>query len=218
MKHRPLLSALVAAVLPLTVASVAYAGIDPSDAAASELSVAQADPTGDVHLERHAARGVSTRVRGSIDMDRVDYRIDRQGQTLTITYSMARVLRPATRYHQLVATVIATGKRMQGSTAVLITPVRAPDRVRVLVFDPRSDESDHLCRPATVEVSRAQDTVTQAVPFSCFSDVLDHGHLRSATLVEKPRGADVAWDYTTRTRDLPLSPAPVASGAQPPVS
>ncbi|MCB0894660.1 MAG: hypothetical protein H6529_18590 [Nocardioides sp.] len=192
----------------LTLAGTARADVHPADQAQETLTVTKRDATGDVHLDR-SGRRAPHRVTGSVDLSAARYRIDRTEETLTVTYPVRRILARGSDYTQFFASIATVDKAQDDAvaSAVFITSLRHPGRVEVDGTDADGDAFTDRCAAASVTVSRAQDTLTQQVPFSCFEGAFDHAYLRSAAFVETRRGADLAWDATRYTRDLPLSPA-----------
>ena len=78
--------------------------------------------------------------------------------------------------------------------------------MRVYTYDADGNWKDGVCKAGSSVTDPKADTVRQTVPFSCLRGVLDHGWFRSFGLVEKrSTGADVSFDLTGSTRDLPLS-------------
>lgn len=207
MNHRSLLSAAVAAAAVLSLAGPASAVVDPDDEARATIVVAERDRAGDQRLDRdgrHAPKAVTR----SVDLRRIGYRIDRTHQVITIGYRVPRVLPSGSRYRQVFASIAATDRRALDSaaSAVFLTTSSAPSVVRVLGTTPTGEGFARRCAAATVDIRRAQGTLVQTVPFSCFAGTAGHGYLKSVVLLETRRGDDLAWDGTPFTRDLPLTP------------
>lgn len=207
MKLRLSLSAVLALAPAVALAGAASADVAPADQAKATLSVTRHDATGDQRLDSDGKQ-VPRRVTGSIDLSTASYHVDRTAETLTITYAVERVLATSSRYRQFFASIATTdkGRADAAASAVFVTSTDRPGVVRVYRTGSDGTASEERCAGADVVVSRAQDTVTQQIPFSCFESALDHGYLKSAAGVETRRGDDLAWDQTRYTRDLPLSP------------
>ena len=207
MKHRIALTALAAIIPAFSVGPVALAGPSAEDRDGTTLSVTKHDKASDLDTDSGGNRG-PRRVTNSIDLADLTYRIDRAAETLTVIYSTKQVLAPAllARFNQGFGTAVSADTSDPGILLWTWFTKRHPQGF-LLVF--RSSGDGRRCADATTVTNRKVDTVTQTVPFTCFNDTVDHGHLRSSSLVETRRyGGDISSDVAARTRDLPLSPAP----------
>ena len=214
--HKRTLPAALALAASTLVSGAAYAAVSPEDEATPVIDVTVPDKTGDVHVTKDG-RGLPTRVTHSVAMKQVGYNIDRTTEILTVTYPVQRILNND-RYRQLVGTDIETTKDSNTPAPFVgLMSNTAKTTVRVFTFDGASTFKDHVCKAATSATDTKTDVVTQTVPFSCLRGALDHGYLRSFALLEgASKGADLAYDLTPFTRDLPLSPyvAPTGGGTQ----
>src|SRR5688500_12515941 len=90
---KPLLLIALGTALPLgalgALGGMAHADVSDADQAKT-IGITKPDKTGDVRAEDR--NGAGTRVERSIDLSQVDYRLDRTTETLTITYSVRRIL------------------------------------------------------------------------------------------------------------------------------
>lgn len=207
MTHRFLLTAAAATTAACVLATGAGATAQPAAAPRSVISVTTTDAAHDVHVQQGA--DAPRRVSRSVELRHVHYRIDRAHGVLEITYPVRRVLATGGAYQQYFVSVAGPDLRDDSAPSVsFLTLMTTRPHVLVLGNEAAGDGIVTTCRRAGVAVSRARDTVVQRVPFSCFSSGVDHGFLRSAAGVEARRGADVAFDVTRSTRDLPLSPLP----------
>lgn len=215
MHKRTLLAALTLATSTL-VGGAAYAAVSPDDEATPVIDVTTPDKTGDVHVTQDG-RGLPTRITHSVAMKQVGYTIDRTTEILTVTYPVQQILNND-RYRQLVGTNIQASKDNNAPAPVVgLMSNTAKTTVRVFTFDGAGTFKNHVCKAATSATDTKTDIVTQTVPFSCLRGALDHGYLRSFALLEATsNGADLAYDLTRFTRDLPLSPyvAPTGAGTQ----
>jgi hypothetical protein len=201
MKKRLILSAVAASVSLTALGGTAYADIRPADEASPVIEISKADKTGDVRVERYKTANVSNRIKQSVAMDHVDYRVDRTAQTLTVTYPLQKVL-TNDRYRQFAITMIATDRdHLERSQVVLV--MSAAHKSRVVAVNLDSEYEEKRCAGGSSVTDTAADTITQTVPFSCLGG-LDHGSLRSFVGVESVKGRDIAWDVTRFTRDVPL--------------
>ena len=98
MKKRLILSAVAASVSLTALGGTAYADIRPADEASPVIEISKADKTGDVRVERYKTANVSNRIKQSVAMDHVDYRVDRTAQTLTVTNPLQKVLTKGTAF------------------------------------------------------------------------------------------------------------------------
>jgi hypothetical protein len=200
MKKTVALTAVAVSLSMTALGGSAYAQVSPADQASPLIEVTKADKTGDVRVFARGPKAPSARVKRSIAMNHVDYRIDRTAETLSITYPLRRVL-GGDRFHQVVVTLIASDK--DAGPWGTVFSVAGTSRVRVFM-DADEPTTGGRCEEGVSVTDAAADTVTQTVPFSCLAD-LDHGLLRSAAMVERRGGADISWDVTPFIRDVPLT-------------
>jgi len=201
-KHSPRIARLLFAatiLVPATLVSqgVAHAVVRPADEAAPVIAVTQHDGAGGVHVERSERGELSKAALRSVDVSRVDYRVDRAEQTLTVSIKVRH--RPVALSHplrQYFATVLITDLPF-----VVLISRPGKSRVSTIAAD---DGSLRTCAGGTTKTSNRGRVVTQTVPFSCLKGV-EHAKLWSGAGIERRGGGDVAYDTAHRTRDLPLT-------------
>src|SRR4029453_14893743 len=141
---------------------------------------------------------VSNRVKQSVALDHVDYRVDRTAQTLPITYSLQKVLTNDRDRQYRITGVFADRKDVDSLAALIMSPAH---KSRVLVISSGNDFEEERCVGGTTATDTVADTITQTGPFSCLGGIT-HGSLRSAVGVESTKGRDIASDVTRFTRDV----------------
>jgi hypothetical protein len=179
---------------------IAHADVSDADQAKAIIGITKTDKVGDVRAEDR--NGAHTRVERSIDLSRVDYRLDRTAETLTITYDVRRVL-DRDGFRQFVGTTIVDRSEDDSPFGLVMSGVNR-SALRVSSYDDNGEFHEGVCKAGTSSTDAAADTITQTVPFSCLGAV-ERGAMKSWAVVERSRGRDVAWDQARFTRDLPLT-------------
>jgi hypothetical protein len=175
---------------------VAHAVVSPADEAAAVITVTQHDGAGGVHVERSERGELTKAALRSVDVTRVDYRVDRAEQTLTVSIKVRH--RPVALRHpfrQYFATVV-------GTDLPFVVLISRPGKSRVSTIE--ADGSLAKCDGGATRTSERGRVVTQTVPFSCLGGV-EHAKLWTGAGIERRNGGDVAYDTARRTRDLPLT-------------
>ena len=195
-----LATALVAPALTGAVLTAGAAHADPSadDVAAQVITVTQADKKGDVRLTKKGKAALNKNARASVDLTKVEYVVDRVQNLVTITYT-TRHKPVAVKGAQTVFVTVADADASdpQAPFAVIMSRAGKPG-VQVMTTD-----APKRCADATIAGSDGGRVRTVTAPFSCLGG-LEHAHLMSAVDLSARR-ADLGFDLTKRTRDLPLT-------------
>lgn len=175
MKPRRLRStALILAVAPLMTV-----GLPGAAHAALDVDLTKADSVGDVSTMTPNKQ--PDLVRDSVDIETVTYRIDRDAETLAITYQTPTTFTPDEladlKVAQWFTTIIVTGDR-----TFLVESTSRRNKVTTI----NNAGKTRTCKSGTSEADADTDTVTQTVPFSCL--VPAKGGLMSGTLLTSGHG------------------------------
>jgi hypothetical protein len=192
------LSFVVAMLVPAMLVSpgIAHGVVRPADEAAAVITATQHDGAGGVHVERSERGELSRAALRSVDVSRVDYRVDRAEQTLTVSIKVRhRPVALRRPFRQYFATVVSTD-------LPFVVLVSRPGKSRVSTVE--GDNSLRTCAGGATRTSKRGRVLTQTVPFSCLKGV-EHARLWTGAGIERRNGGDVAYDTAHRTRDLPLT-------------
>ncbi|TIC85052.1 hypothetical protein E8D34_13320 [Nocardioides sp. GY 10113] len=194
--RRTALSLLLALGAGALAAAPTHAGTPHQPVA---LSTTASDPVGDVRPDTSSGNAPE-RVLRSVDLSRIRYalRLDDDGRPklLRITYRIDRVLHGA-RYDQALGTMIGPPR---SRLTVLSLPSHHRKVYVVSASEEIGDPTDHRCRAATQRIDRDRDIVKQVVPARCLGGFDGTETFRSWALLERPGGADLAWDRTAPMR------------------
>lgn len=199
---KKLLAAISGAVV--LAAGPAAVGAEPTDDA-DVVVVVQNDPRGDVKVKQWGRKSEKAprRLKQSVDVRRVSYRVDRTLETpsLTVTYKVRNVLPDGHPRTQRFWTQVDNFR-------YYFTYFWSDGAGNVTVrYSDRGGDVKVRCPAATVQLfpGKANDRVVQTVPLSCIeSDGLGTGFTSKASVRPLSRTRFVASDKTNRTSSVDL--------------